>query len=134
MSPADSVRTLAQYDEKTEWLRGATSLTDGPDELWGAGDYCATRTARSVFKWTGVAPVLLALGLATGLATTLPPLDMGEVATVTGQVVQQNRQQLELPSPEDMIVVMPPKSIMRVKIHVRSVTKAKPLIVARDDY
>jgi len=35
---------------------------------------------------------------------------------------------------EDHVVVMPPKSVMRVKIHVRSVTKARPRPVAPDDY
>jgi len=130
VSPTDSVRTLVQCDEQTEWLRGATSLTDGPDELWGPGGYSATRAARSVFKWAGVAPVLLALGL----ATTLPPLDMSEVATVTNQVVQQSRQQLESPSPEDMIVVMPPKSITTIRMRIEYVRKATPLVVEPTDY
>ena len=35
---------------------------------------------------------------------------------------------------EDRVVVMPPKSIMRVKIHVRSVTKARPRPVVPEDY
>lgn len=113
--------TAVQDDEHSEWLRGATSIADGPEMPWGWGD----RAARALLRWSGVAPVVLAIGL----ATTVPPLDMSEVVTVTDRVVQHREREADPAALEDTVGVMPPKSIVTIRMRIEHVRKALPPIV-----
>ncbi len=129
MNAAEVIQTYASTDEKPEWLLGATTIPSGPEMPWDNGVPLRIGSTRRLPQRLGMDHVQLVFDI----ATTTPPPDTSEVVMVTNQEVRHRADATQPTAYEDTVVVMPPKRLMRVKIRVRSVTKAEPVIVGPTD-